>query len=275
MPQPQERARLDHATGNDSITLWGCQVDRRENAGKVKRSPAIGNDSDEIVLSSFTNVTTLPFRGRVSGPHLSGLSAYSNDPKVAVGEWAQKLMTYVNGHQGSGHTFVDNVAGTSEQGIIGTVGWQRSTGSPHRLKWDLNFYVGRGEMQADTSTPNTVNLSNQATCDGYDLGELRSLREEKQQAIKPYPLATGDVDLRDKTGAQRAISISGRKEGDFTTFRSHFESLMGTDTFVTYDSAFPGHTLDVYVEDFSRTYEAGKPNTTSYTMVLVEGSSVQ
>lgn len=264
--------------GDTSATLWQAQEDKSNLQGEVDVQNPPTLDSDDALLSGLTIQEDVELTGKTTGLRLSRQSGYSNDPKVALAEWVQKAIAFVNGNQGTGYTLQSTERDRSIPGVVASFGWVRSEGSPLEVDWDITFKRGEGVMASEPISTGPAQPQSTATLDGMNLQHLKQWREQKQQSFDPAPVTLADsadstIQAAD-SGAIRRIILTGTYTGTIAErkqFDNKFQNLVGQDEIVTYQSAFPGHSLDVMVSSYESTREAGHTRLGSYTLELYQG----
>lgn len=264
--------------GNTSVTLWQAQEDKSNIQGEVDAQNPPTLDSEDALLSGLTIQEDVELTGLATGLRLSRQSGYSDDPKVALAEWVQNAIAFVNGNQGTGYTLQSTERDREIPGVVGSFGWVRSEGSPFEVDWDITFNRGEGVMAKSPIDPGPAQPQSVATLDGEELQGMKQWREQKQQKFDPAPVTLADspdstLQAAD-SGALRRIIITGTYTGSIAerkAFDEHFQNLVGQDAIVPYQSAFPGHELDVMVNNYESTREAGQTRLGSYSLELYEG----
>jgi hypothetical protein len=82
--------------------------------------------------------------------------------------------------------------------------------------------------------------------------------------------------IKDTAGATRRITIVGRATGTKTERNSFDQAIrdhIGQDTTVSYQTAFPGHSLDVMVANYESSRQAGRTRLGEYSLDLIEGDA--
>lgn len=271
---------LTSASGSKSVDLWQVQEDKEERDGNVDVAGIPTFDSEETYLSGFTQQHKGEVTGKATGFRLSNQSGYSNDPVTALAEWVQEVMALVNGKQGTGFTLTHDERGDTYNVVLKNFAWTRSSGAKFEVEWDMSFRIGEGIMVQEDTTPGTANPSSTWSLDGNDLHHPLQYREQKKERFETAPMAFADSaeeNLQESTsGPIRSISINARYTGpksERNTFDQTMRGLIGQDTIVTYSSGFPGHDLDVMVNRYESTREAGITKVGEYSLELIEGVS--
>lgn len=260
----------------DGTRLWNVQEDISESKGEVRTDSIYGEDSDLTILTGLERVESLTMTGIATGIRLSNQAGYSDDPNTALAEWVVEMETFINANQGSGYTLTNNERGDSKNVVIESFGWQRKPTEKYQVSWDMSVQWAQGMMSDVSSSPPSVSPSQTWTLDGIDLGNQVILRHDKQQEIKPYPIAYADAGENEtlaQSGAVRQITIRGSKDENRNSFDDSMQALIGQDTIVTYSSAFPGRDLDVMVKEYESTREAGWTRLGEYSLTLIEGQA--
>jgi len=267
-------------TGSQTIDFWQAQEDRDEREGEVDVSPSATYDSDEAYLSGMTEAHSQETTGIVTGNRLSRQTGYSNDPVTALAEWVQTVMALINGQQGQGYTLTHDVRDLERNVVLESFGWTRSSGEKLQLEWDLAYRIGEGVMVDNTTSTNPASPSSTWTLDGRDLQHPIQYREEKRQKLgtdKMLNASSAEQNtITSESGAVRTITISAEHTGTVSerkAFDDHMKLLIGQDTIATYQSAFPGHELDVMVNKYESVLEAGRTRVGEYSLELIEGTT--
>jgi len=266
-----------HGTTHD---FWQVQEDRDSRQGNVDISNIPTFDSDEAYLTGMTEVHNTAISGRATGNRLSNQSGYSNDPVTALAEWVQEMMALLNGKQGTGYSLTHDERDRTANVILEGFGWTRTPGEKFELEWDLDYRIGEGIMVDEESTPGTASPSSSWSLDGRDLQHPVQYREEKRSRLGTDAMLFADTAeenvVTDESSPTRTITISGRQTGTIAerkAFDEHFRGLIGQDQIVTYQSAFPGHSLDVMVNNYESVLEAGATGQGQYNLELIEGTN--
>lgn len=263
-----------------SVDMWNIGEDRDERDGDTDVFDSPSFDSDEAYLAGMTESHTSSVSGTATGFRLSDQSGYSNDPVTALAEWVQKAMAFVNGQQGTGYTFTHDERDYTSNGVIVSFGWTRNSGAKFEVDWNLTYRIGEGVMTDGPIDVGAASPSSTWTLGGTDLQHPVQYREEKRQQFKPIEMLYADGPeqnvLESKAGARRTININGKHTGTVAerkSFDDTMTSYMGNDTTVTYQSAFPGHSIDVMVNRYESILEAGATDQGEYQLELIEGQT--
>lgn len=259
-----------------STRLWQTQENKSTTKGNVRIDSVYGTDSDETLLTGLESQESFTVTGIATGNRLAQQSKFSNDPNEALAEWVVEMETYVNGSQGSGWTFQDDERGDTFNVLAETFGWQRNKGERLQVLWDLSLKWAQGMMEDASTSPDAVNPSTTWKLDGKELPGMASHRQQKRQRIKIYPIALADPGQNEgkaSSGATRQIMIRGQvtDQTGLNSFDDRMQSLIGQDTIVDFESAFPGRTKQVMVRNYDSIREAGRTRLGDYTLELVEG----
>jgi len=272
---------LTSASGSKQVDLWQVQKDDEKRAGNIEVGATPSFDSDEAFLSGVTQQQGSELTGKATGIRLSNQSGYSNDPVTALAEWVQKVMSLINGKQGTGFELVhDEREQTLNVGLV-NFKWTRTSGAKFEVNWRLTYRIGEGIMVQEDTAPNPANPSSSWSLGGVDLQYPEAYFEEKFSGVVTEPVAFASSPtenlLSTFTGASRKVVISGTYTGTQekrNEFDRSIRELIGQDNIVTYSSAFPGHELDVMVSSYESTRQAGTTKKGDYFIELFEGKSV-
>lgn len=258
--------------------LWQAQETRLESSGRMRQDSVLGEDSQDTLLTGLESLETFEYTGRVTGLRLSLNSGAPSDPMQALAEWVVDIETMVNGAQGTGYTLDDDNRDRTINTAIEMVGWQKQKGAKYEVNWDLALTWGHCIMPDYSSDPPTVNpREGPDILDGQEITNIETRREQKRQELEEYPIAFADPggdEIVGNSGAVRQILLRGDAVGTRTernSFDNHMLNLLGQDTIVQYESAFPGRTLDVMVTNYESVREAGVTRKGEYIIELVEG----
>jgi hypothetical protein len=237
-------------------------------------------DSNEAYLSGMTEVHNQSITGLATGSRLSRQSDFSSDPVTALAEWVQRVMALVDGQQGEGYTLTHDERGLETTVVLESFAWTRRGGESFEVEWELAYQIGEGIMVDRDTQPNTASPSSTWTLDGRDLQYPKEYREEKRQRLDTDAMLFADSAeqnvITDESSPVRTITITGRHTGtrsERQAFDDHFRSLIGQDQIVTYESAFPGHSLDIMVNTYESVLEAGRTRVGDYALELIEGQN--
>lgn len=269
---------LESSSGT-TVDLWQVQEDQDSRDGNVDVADIPSFDADESYVSGLTQQHEGTLSGLATGNRLSRQSGYSDDPVTALAEWVQRVMALHNGQQGTGLTLTHDVRNQSVNVVLSTFGWTRTAGDSLELEWNMEFRIGEGVMVDGETAANTAAPSSTWSLDGRDLQHPMQYREEKSQRVEVAEMAYADSPeenlVKDRSGVTRSITITGRHTGSRSerkAFDDHLRSLIGQDQIVTYQSAFPGHALDVMVNRYDSLLEAGITRQGRYQLELIEGT---
>lgn len=267
-------------SGGQTVDLWQIQEDRDERDGMVDVAAMPTFDSEETYLSGMTEVHNTSISGIATGNRLSNQSQYSSDSVTALAEWVQEVMALVDGKQGTGYSLTHDERGLDVNVILESFAWTRSGGERFQIEWDLEYQIGEGIMVNEEPTPNEANPSTSWSLDGRDLQSPIQYREEKRQRLETdemlFAESAEENVISDQSSPIRTVTINGRHKGtrsERQAFDQHFRNLIGQDNIVTYQSAFPGHSLDVMVNKYESVLEAGRTRVGEYTLELIEGTN--
>lgn len=259
-----------------STTLYNAEESQTSTDGQTDEYNVVETDSDETILLSMTSQESVTYSGRVSGMRIAQDSSYSNDYRTALAEWVAEIETFVNGKQGSGYTLDDTNRGDTKNVVLDSVGWQQNEGEALSVSYDLAGLWAQGMMASTTRSPDAVSPSNSWSLAGHSLGGNVSHRQQKRQQLEYYafPLSNpGEDEVLAESGAVRTVTIRGRVsdvEGS-DSFDDTMQNNTGTNSLVTFSSAFPGRDLDVMIKSYDSFREAGWTQLGEYALELVEG----
>jgi hypothetical protein len=264
--------------GNRTVDLWQAQEDRDERDANLDISAFAGSNSDETFLAGLTQQHEAQVTGTATGFRLARQPDYSDDPVLALAEWVQEMMAFVNGKQGTGLTLEHDERGLTRSIIAKSFGWTRESGAKYEVSWDFAFRIGEGVMVSEEPTPREAYKQSTWALDGIDLQHPIDYREEKREQLTTAPMVFADTPeenvVKEDSAPVRTIRINGRHTGtrsERNQFDDQIRSLIGQDTIVTYESAFPGHDLDVMVNSYESTREAGLTRLGEYSLELIQG----
>lgn len=275
--------KLTTSNDNRSITLYGGQEDRRQYKGNTDTKSPTMFQADEAILTQLEAIERFTITGLTTGNRLTSKVGYSNDPHEAVAEWMVEFEEFVNGEQGIAHELDDDHRNTVVNGIIESLGWQWQEGAPFEARWDMTFIRGESIMEYSETTIDTVSPHSNPTIDGLDMGTIESMRCDKSQDIKPYPIAfadPGDNELLPNSGVRQRYTIVGQKYNDpdsLTDERSEFDKeirqLVGQDEMVKFREPFPGREKYVMIDSYEGVKEAGVTSLGKFNMELIVGDN--
>ena len=237
-------------------------------------------ESEETFIVDLEKEESVKLGGTASAFRIAQNSNYSNDPIIALAEYATRLLAHVNGGQGLGWEIVNNYTGRTLPGCIESIDISRERGAKFEFDYTLSLKVGNGINQYRSLNPETVNPSQTATIAGKDLHEVEQLGISKQTKMRVYTYATPRPvtanGIESKTGAQRDITIRGNIPGDESdrqAFDDEIRSKVGVNETVTLQTAFPGTSYDVVITNFEPTREAGTTQIGGYSIRATEGTT--
>lgn len=267
-----------------TLRLWNAQEDSIENEVGMVESSLFSRDTDEVFLLPLTVADEQSPNGICTANRLTGQSNYSNDPLTALGQFVNRLESFVDAKQG-GYSLSNDNRSRSIPCALRSASWEYRSGEPHQVEWSIECVRGRDFHFSfgSSSGPEGTNPSTSASLAGYDLGELNSYRVTREQSLSTVEipqLDRLDVDLDDNMTMMRGspvrrIRIEGTKIGTESELASFEEGLRGQagnimET-VSFSEAFPGRDMQVAIADFSATRESGEVRRSHYRLELVEG----
>lgn len=260
-----------------STRLWQVQEDQSTTDSPVDVHSVYGTTSSETLLVGITSEESLTYAGYVSGMRIAQDAAYSNDPVTALAEWVVELESYCNGAQGTGYTLTDDERGDTKNVAIEAIGWQREQGQELSVNYEVSFLWGQGLAETGSRTVDSVSPGSSWTLGGTSLGAVQSYRQQKNQKMGYYPLAItqpGEDEILAETGAVRRVMIRGEVTDleSPNTFDDTMQSNVGTDTTLTFSSAFPGRSKEFMIERYDSFREAGWTRRGEYSLEMVEGT---
>lgn len=264
------------SNGSKSTRLWNGQESQRQIQGNVRVDSVFNTGAGDTLLTGLEAQERATYTGKATGNRLSRQAGYSSDPVEALAEWVVEMETYVNGRQGGGYTLEDTERDRTINGVLGQFGWQRSRAELYAVEWDIDFIRGEGIMGMSNSMPGSVSPQRKAYIDGWDLGSLTQWRCDKQQPFQVYPEAfaePGENPIKSDGGAVRQFTLVGRLDGEDyrNQFDDHIRTLVGSDSIVEYESAFPGRSIPVMIRNYESTREAGVTRLGEYSVEMVQG----
>lgn len=269
----------------DGLDLVGAQESQSATDAQADVTSAPSQATDEALIVSLKARESLPLSGTATGIRLSSLSGYPSDPADALSQWVQEFETLVQPQQGDGWTLADDERNRSVNVVVTDLSWTHNAGGPYEVQWELTAERGEGVLDDAPRTPTSVTPNSTVTLtpsggSAIDLGSVDEKRTELATDVDITPIAYGDPSdsvISPNSGTTRRVTLSGRVGGtpsELRTFETDVRSISGTNTQVSYQTDFPGHTLDVVVSGFDPTYVAGQPSTLRYSMTVLEGVTV-
>lgn len=269
------------ASDGSTVDLYQIQEDRDERDGMVTTTPIPTYDSDETYLTGMTQSHNTSITGRATGFRLAREdNGYSSDPVIALAEWVQDVMALVDGKQGEGYQLTHDIRDIDTSVVLGSFGWLRSGGEIFDLQWSLEYRIGEGIMVDADPSPATADPGGAWLLDGIDLQYPIEWREEKRQKLETAEMTLAESAeenlVSEDSSPVRTVTINGKHTGtasERAAFDESIKALIGQDQIVSYQSAFPGHTLDVMVGRYESVLEAGKTRVGEYNLELIEGTN--
>lgn len=265
-------------SGSDQLTLYQAQETNRSIQGNVTVKSPFNTSAENTLLTGLEAQERVDYDGLVTGNRLSSLPEWPDDRVQAIAEWTANFEAFVNGKQGTGWSFEDTDRDRDINIVIETAGWQRSRAAKYEVEWNLSAIRGNGQMEQETPAPGPVNPTQGATLDGYDLDDVQQTQLRKEQPFSIFTKAFADPGsngVKADGGPVRTFTLTGQIVGETyrNTFDDHIRSLVGSDTIVEYESAFPGRTTEVMVRDYESTRSAGITRLGEYAIEVVQGKT--
>lgn len=270
--------RLEDRDGSAITHLWNPQENSAERRSSPDIHPVYSDDSEDTFIVSLEESSQIQLGGEATAFRIAQQSQYSNDPLTALAEWSARLLAHVNGQQGTGWTLYNDYTNRQLIGIVEKVELSRKRSEKYQVDWDLTLRVGSGMMPHQPLDPVVADPSNAAFIDNQEMHEIEELTIEKKQEVELHAYALHDYDeneIEGKSGAMKTITARGSIPGSETyrkDFDDHIRSRIGENYEVTYDSAFPGDSLDAVVTNYSATREAGTTQIGGYRVEMTEGT---
>ena len=269
---------IEHQQGDDQIYLWNTQESTPSRQSDPRVDSVYSTPSDETFLIGLEEQEQISVQGSASALRIAGHSRYSDEPMVALSQYAARLLALVNGKQGDGWLFRNEVTGRDVQGVIEEVSIFDRRGAKYEFDYSVTFRAGQGMMPYKPIQPEPVDPSDTAYIAGQNLHEIEEQWINKKQKLKVYPFAMSEFEengITAQTGATREITLKGSIPGDEsvrTEFDDTIRARTGQNITVDYESAFPGTTLEMMVSSFDTTRQAGWTRLGEYHLELVEGT---
>lgn len=271
--------RIEDRDSTDETYLWNVD----EHVGNRRADPDVdaiySMQTDETFLVGLEEQHSFRITGEASALRLAGHSRYSDDPLTALAEYAARLIAHVNGNQGTGWMLVNEFTESEMPIVIEEVDIIRERGSKYSFDYQVVAHVGSGMMPIRALDPASVNPQTPAKIAGQEMHEIEQQMIAVSQELRTHTYAIHAVEeneIEARSGALRTFTIQGAIPGD-EAYRQSFDeeitSRMGQNVMTTYESAFPGETVDVMIGSFDSTREAGRNQHGSYFLELFEGTT--
>lgn len=272
---------IENTETGDDVELYNVQESQRQIAGDTSVDSLFNSERGDALISQLTGSETAVVTGLATGNRISKNVEYSNDPEVALAEWALDLEATCHSRQGDAHTLVDDDRDDTRKVIVRDVMWQREQGSPFEVQYAATLGFGDSPVSFDAPDTETANPSSAATLDGVDMGTIAMKMVEIEQPVDKFSLAFAEEFDQANSwvadgGSTRSFTVTGEITGatERNDFDEHVRSLVGNNESVTYTEAWPGRSLDVVVGDYESTHEAGNTRLGSYNITLIEGRTL-
>ena len=240
---------------------------------------------EETLLTGLSAVEEFSATGTATGTRISQNPEYSNDPEIAIREWALDFLAHVNARQGEGWTLSDGERDRDINIVIEEAGIMREKGNPLGAKWNVNCVRGKGTMSSRPPDPPTINpdfVGNGSYFAGYDLGTITQSKISRKEKFEKYPLATigsgsheSNIVLSD-SGVVQQFMITGVRSGspsELRQFANDMQSLIGGDQIGTLRLDFPGVEYYCMVNSFDHTFKSGRKQLMDYAIKLTQGTA--
>lgn len=254
-----------------------------QNASSQRSNPEIdaiySRESNETFIVDLEKEDNVSINGRASGIRISRYSKYSDDPLVALAEYATRLLAHVNANQGTGWTIENDYTGRTLPVVIEEVSIVKRRAEKFEFEFNISARIGGGLMPSQPIDPEPVDPSTEARLDGESLYEIEELRITKKQRLRTHTYATPRPveknEIESLTGSKREISIRGNVPGDESVRKSFDDAIrsnIGVNETVTFESAFPGRDYEVVIMKLDSVREAGQTQIGQYNIEAVEGT---
>ena len=273
---PANVIEATHADTGDVIPFYGGQEMERNVRGDTQVQSVYLNDTGENLISDLTAYEEATITWLASANRLSELDAYSDDLRTALAEYAQQIHRLVAPSQGGGWELSDTSRDETVRGYFESARWQVNEAEPYVVSCNAEFKRGDGIESADANIPASgpANPTDTATLDGVDLGAFESWSEKVKTTVKGYDLVFEGPDqrtLRETEGVVREVTIRGKATDTFADIEAVVDANKGEDVTVSYESAFPGESVDVVIKDWRGTRRQEHEQMGEYDLTLVEG----
>lgn len=261
----------------DGLRLFGAQESRQDSTANTSVTSAPREGPTESLVVALERQERPALSGTVTAPRLVQSSDYPNTPLPALAGWVQEFESLASAVQGTGYTLQDDERGRSINVVVGRTSWRRASGAAFEVQYDIEARRGEGVLDPGTRTVESGTPTSPATLDGTDLGSILEKQSDREVDLSTTPQAFGtpsDAIITPGSGVVRRIDISGRVGGqgrDLQTFSETLRGYLGGNQQLTYQTAFPGVSRQVVVDDYSDTFAAGQPETLRYDLTLLEG----
>lgn len=275
----------------DPLVLRYGQESISEAQGDVDVFPYPGARPDANRLLSLDAIEEIQLSGLMTAWQVADDNDWPDDPLTALARWTHTFENFVNSGQGSGYDLVDEDRDRTIRGFIENATWQRFTGSPYEVEWNLTFHrggvidVSRDVLESEVETNDRFIVSSSEVEEkGQDISvELKnptnySVSRRQEMRLFPIPqYSLPDYDANEIasiSGVLRQITITGEIVGDADArnkFDSDMRSLVGGNQAVVIQTAFPGYKLGGAIEFYDSPREAGQTKLNEYRIRLVQG----
>lgn len=269
---------IDRDNEEEDTYLWNAQEVEPRRRSDPRVDSIYGEDSEDAFLIGLEERETIAVNGTASAFRLAKEERYSDDPLVALAEYASRLLAHVNGRQGTGWEYRNEFTDHIQPVMIEEVDIIRSRSEKYEFQYYLEANVGFGIDTLSDLAPRPVDPMSDPSVGGESLGEIEQMMITRRQTMVQHAYALHDVgesDVESQEGAIETIEIQGGipgDEADRQEFESSMRSLVGSNVTAVYESSFPGYEQEVMVSSFSPSREAGLVEYGGYTMQLIEGT---
>lgn len=272
---------LENTATSSSIALLNAQESQRAIAGDTDVSAPITQDRGDVLLTQLTGSERATIVGDATGNRISNLAGYSSDPETALAEWAIDLEQTCHSQQGGAHQLVDDDRSETVDVVVENVTWQREMGQPFDVRYVVSVAFGDSPGSYTGLADETASPGSAATLAGQDMGTIVTKMVEIEQPFDEFAIAYADQFDNANSyvaggGSTRRFTITGQITGATArnNFDDHVRSLVANNNTVTYNEAWPGRALDVIVNDYESTHEAGNTRLGDYNIELIEGRTL-
>lgn len=276
--------RLSHPTrGTLEFRQQQRHVDTRD--AKASVTAELATDRDPLVHTQTREQTTT-IRGVVTGIGRAAADPTTSDAVQALANYVDRLESHVDEFQGNRtehYTFEDDILGTSKSCVLEGVTWERQTGQPYDIEFEVTLQIGRPTMTVEDITRRNptvdTSMDTMLRVDGEDLPGLRQYKVSRSIGIEPKAIwdrsTAENNDAVMQEGVTQEVTYEGTITGSKSARRSKDQALdskLATSKPVTLETQFPGYDLDGYVLGYDSTQERRHgENIHHYSLRFVEG----
>jgi len=267
----------------ETLVFEGAQQDDRTE----QADPDIYNDPTQDIppqVNVERRASEIGVNGRLSAPRLAQRVEYDDDWRTALAEWVVQYESFCTQFQQPGYTFVDPLRDIERTVVMDQAEWTINAGAPYEIQFRTNLLTGEAVLEQEdivekTAAPrpksDPMGVLNEISLPGFTSMTVGRTFEAE---VNPRAYSGIDTATENEIVAKSGITHRIEYEGQFTgtreerqNFDKALNDVVGTFQ-LSFETAFPGYTLDGYLLDFDSNYRAQSGTKLhKYSLEFIEG----